>query len=186
MFVVVDATGYQAIKLPAPQRVSHSTSISLVDRSDDLVGHTTVDPKHNPPNVPLNHTLLPGSDSLTMGPTTPSQPNATFGLSTPTNMVRPSSFLFQGPATTEFQYPFSQAQPPAGLHPAYSQAIIRSEAPPTELLPSSCYPPQFQIRPSQIIPPGTTVNRLVTTSQTSPIYTFPVKTTYPTVLKLQH
>ena len=179
MPVVVDAPAYQAIKLPAPQRVSHSTSISLVDRSDGLVGHTTVDPKHNPPNVPLNHTLLPGSDSLTMGPTTPSQPNATFGLSTPANMVRPSSSLFQGPATTEFQYPFPQAQPPTGLHPAYSQAIIRSEAPPTELLPSSCFPPQFQIRPSQVNPPGTTVNRLVTTSQTSPVYTFPVKTTYP-------
>ena len=87
---------YQAIKLPASQRVSQSTSISLVDRSYGLVGYTTVDLKHNPPTVPVNHTLLPGSDSLTMGPTTPSQPNATFGLSTPANMVRPSSFVFQG------------------------------------------------------------------------------------------
>ena len=34
MPVVVDAPAYQAIKLPTPQRVSQSTSISLVDRSE--------------------------------------------------------------------------------------------------------------------------------------------------------
>ena len=179
MPVIVDASAYQAIKLLAPQRVSQSTCISLVDRSDGLIGHTTVDPKHNMPTVPVNHTLLPGSDSLTMGPTTPSQPNATFGLSTPANMVRSSSFVSQGPATTEFQYPFPQAQPPTGLHPAYSQATIRSAPPPTKVLPSFCFPPQFQIKPSQANPPGTTVNRLVATSLTSSVYSSPVKTTYP-------
>ena len=79
MPVVVDAPAYQAIKLPTPQRVSQSTSISLVDRSEGLVGHTPVDPKHKLPTIPINHTLLPGSASLTMGSTTPSQPYATFG-----------------------------------------------------------------------------------------------------------
>ena len=87
--------------------------------------------------------------------------------------------MFQGSATTEFQYSFSRTQSPTNLHLAYSQAIIRSEAPPIELLPSSCFPPQCQIKPSQVNTPGTTVYRLVATSQTSPVYTSPVKTIHP-------
>ena len=138
----VDAPAYQAFGLSAPQRVSRPTSTSLIGRSDGLIVHTTVDPKHKLPTVLVNHTVLTGSASSVMFSTTLSQPNAMFGLTTPANMVRPSSFVSQEPTTTEFPYSFSRAQPPTNLHPACVQAAIRSALPLAEELPPSCFPPQ--------------------------------------------